>query len=233
MITHYADAGAAHSRSSSRYVEQVDQQWLEKIRRYWWGSGLRSRVVRALSVLDENLIQGLNDRENAPPLGEPRYAITMSASTVNWSEAEALRVAAELEQSLNACSSGEERVNVIARLVLALWCWDGVGLGGSGGEARGGGGMFTLRQNVEPTLISHPSVPSPVHQGPRGDQSQNHGLSPGFRPSCQRAWRQRELPSSSVSQASYASVPATRWVMPRSLPTRRCDLYASATPASS
>ena len=81
------------------------------LRLYWWGSGLRMRVVSALTALDEHHIPNLNDRENAPPLGEPRFAVT-----VRCSASEAVRVAAGLETKLNA-SGCRERVQVVARYV--------------------------------------------------------------------------------------------------------------------
>ncbi len=91
---------------------KVDRDWHERLLSVWWGSGLRSRVVAALEPLDEQHIAALNDRENAPPLGEPRFAITLQCS-----EAAAVELAERLEESLNA-SEGEDRVQVIARCVL-------------------------------------------------------------------------------------------------------------------
>lgn len=73
---------------------ELDAEWERRVRAHWDASGLRERVIACMEPHDARLIDGLNDAQNSPPLGEARWGITVRGA----SEARAL--ARQLESEL-------------------------------------------------------------------------------------------------------------------------------------
>ena len=73
-----SSSALAHGHDSRFFEFVVDKSWANRIRAFWWDSGLRERVLSALDLVDEECIANLNVPENAlNSQGEARHAITI------------------------------------------------------------------------------------------------------------------------------------------------------------